>query len=322
MSTIPNFTPQQINELSSQKDQQTSIRQQATSLIQSNSDSIINNIPPNLAPTGAAKLAILLNKKSSEIETEIISRITELAGKTGIKNIGTPQMILPDYCLESNQLTNLIEIRNNLVDKLNRTVDTLNRFSQILTGFNSITDAVKAALNGITLAQQAVSTGISFIPSPPGTPGAIVSSLVKLKDIKDFTSPLYSKALGSVSIISLSLSNLRNSLIKTINILKDLDLYFKKCSPNSSLNSLDNTLIELEKLNQQEEEDLNITSYNGFILEIVEEPYSPTINRRKAVAKNNQGIILLSTPLSFTTDNQILINQIKLLIESNNLKAY
>ena len=45
------------------------------------------------------------------------------------------------------------------------------------------------------------------------------------------------------------------------------------------------------------------------------------MTRRKAVAKNNNGIILLSTPLSFTTDNQTLLNQIKLLIDSNDLKA-
>jgi hypothetical protein len=39
------------------------------------------------------------------------------------------------------------------------------------------------------------------------------------------------------------------------------------------------------------------------------------------VARNTQGIILLSTPLTFSTENQTLIDEIKLLIDSNNLKA-
>jgi hypothetical protein len=53
----------------------------------------------------------------------------------------------------------------------------------------------------------------------------------------------------------------------------------------------------------------------------MEEPFSPTVNRRKAVAKNSNGIILLSTPSSFTTDTQVLFAELKLIIDKNNLKA-
>ncbi len=62
--------------------------------------------------------------------------------------------------------------------------------------------------------------------------------------------------------------------------------------------------------------------YNGFTLDIVEEPFSPTVKRIKAVARNPQGIILLQTPLSFTTLSQVLITELKLIIDKSNLKAY
>ena len=62
--------------------------------------------------------------------------------------------------------------------------------------------------------------------------------------------------------------------------------------------------------------------YQGFNLDIIEEQYSPTVKRIKAVAKNPQGIILLQTPYSFTTIPQILIDELKIIIDKNNLKAY
>ena len=61
--------------------------------------------------------------------------------------------------------------------------------------------------------------------------------------------------------------------------------------------------------------------YQDFLFEIVEEPFSPYVNKRRAVAKNKDGIILLQTPSSFTTDTQVLFTELKLIIDKNNLKA-
>ena len=108
----------------------------------------------------------------------------------------------------------------------------------------------------------------------------------------------------------------------SINYIKLIDRYLIGCGiSDSSLTSTNDYINSINKQYTQIQNKPNETIYKGFTLEIIEEPYSPTVNRRRAVAKNNQNIILLQTPLTFSTDTQTLINEIKLLIDSNNLKA-
>jgi hypothetical protein len=67
---------------------------------------------------------------------------------------------------------------------------------------------------------------------------------------------------------------------------------------------------------------VNDGSYKGFTFTIEEVPFSPTVNRIKAIALNQGGIPLLETPLSFTTNRQTLIDELKLIIDRDDLKAF
>ena len=81
-------------------------------------------------------------------------------------------------------------------------------------------------------------------------------------------------------------------------------------------------LISISILQTKAEQTQNNVTYAGFLIEIEEVPYTPTVNRRRAVGKNQSGIILIQTELSFTTQNELLINELKLIIDRDNLKAY
>ena len=92
---------------------------------------------------------------------------------------------------------------------------------------------------------------------------------------------------------------------------------------NPYLQALDNAqkqqVLDAQNVNTV---DFPSSVYKGFTLDIVKESFSPTVDRVKAVAKNPQGIIMLQTPLSFTTTPQVLVSEIKLIIDSNrNLKV-
>ena len=121
-------------------------------------------------------------------------------------------------------------------------------------------------------------------------------------------------------------------ILVAIALLNSIDAFIQKCSqsiPNQNTPDTNNELIPISKEIQdiadaqiQADTTQNQTTYQGFIIEIEVVPYTPTVNRRRALGKNQQGIVLIQTELSFTTDDQTLINELKLIIDRDNLKAY
>jgi hypothetical protein len=63
---------------------------------------------------------------------------------------------------------------------------------------------------------------------------------------------------------------------------------------------------------------------NGFILEVqaMDQNVVGNLKRRQAIGKNSQGIILIKGDPSFSSSDQILINELAFYIQSNNLKAF
>ena len=106
-----------------------------------------------------------------------------------------------------------------------------------------------------------------------------------------------------------------------IALLNSIDAILNKCSPDG-LTPISKTIQDIAIVQTQAENTQNGTTYNGFILEIEEVPYTDTVTRRRAIGKNNSGITMIQTELSFTTDDQTLINELKFIIDRDNLKAY
>ena len=328
----PKPTPQQVNDTREKETVQRSTQQETVNNQKTDSKSIEENTPQDNKLTGKDKFAILIAQKGEEVKKQLIPVVIGLATTAGIKAIGTAAEQLPDFCLPEAEVNRILNIRNQIVGKLNGIVNTIDAFGKTVNTLKDIVTPLDTTLTALTVARTAASIGVKFIPSPPGAPGIVVSTLNDLKDIQEKISPTIIKTKGTIGAISLAISVVATPLLKIINLLNSIDKYLTKCSSSLSsgtakLTSLNDSLLTLETTQNQVTSANQVTSvptkstYNGFILDIVEEPYSPTVNRVKAVAKNAQGIILLQTPLSFTTQSQILIEEIKLIIDSNNLKA-
>lgn len=267
------------------------------------------------------KLSILIAEKTQSLIKKIVPQVISIAKKAGIQNIGSPNEIMPDYCLTDPELQKILATRNKLVETLNKTYNIINNLSKPLNTLNTTINATSRALQIASATRKTANKAIVFIPSPPGTPGFVVSTINILKDLEDFLNPKIVTVKNSINSITKALDLAKRTLKNLINLLKSIDVYLIGCNVSSSdLTSLSDELQTLDKTELAEETPGNQT-YLGFTLDIEVVPFTPTVNRRRAVAKNKDNIVLLHTPYSFTTLDQVLIEELKLIIDANNLKA-
>ena len=235
----------------------------------------------------------------------------------------------------SPAIKKIITIRNGLVVSLNTIGKQLDNITKTITGLSTFLSLTEIVISSLDTAKTLLSAASKFIPSPPGVPGAITSGLADLESIirKKLFTPTgearLPKIAGSIAAAAIPISIINIYIQQLVGILSALDVKLKQCVPdlasNSSfpgLTSLSDTIVSIAAQQTLANQTINETTYNGFLIEIETVPYSPTVNRYRAVGKNQSGITLVQTDLSFTLDPQILINELKLIIDKDNLKAY
>lgn len=277
---------------------------------------LLKSTPDNLKPQGSAKLGNIIYDKGKVIQQLLNPIATKLlADATLPGGVCVPQAILDRLILE----------RNALVGQLNDIGTSLDTITNSITGLNTYFNLVVAVINSISIAKTVVSAAAKIVPVIPGAVPAALSDLEDAKNKLVFTNTGTSKLdkiQSSITTSSISISLVNGYILSIVNILNNLDAILVKCSPNSTFLPISKGINDSADAQRQAETTLNQTTYNGFIIEIQEVPYTPTVTRRRAIGKNQQGIILIQTELSFTTNPLTLINELKTIIDRDNLKAY
>jgi hypothetical protein len=257
----------------------------------------------------------------------ILPKLTSLAQEYAIGEFETakaaatsPEQIdalKQQFCPAPDQLQRLLDTRNNIVGQLNSIGTKLNTLNFSIGGLQDVTNTLKTLLSTVNTAKLVASAAAKVVPI---IPGAVPALLNDLETIDDKILPLLEKNSGSINATSIPVAVVTSIINKIVNSLSQLDDLIKLCDPNSTLDSLSDIIVQTA--NSQTQSDLNDGSYKGFSFQIEEVPFSPTVNRLKAIALNQGGIPLLETPLSFTTNRQTLIDELKLIIDRDDLKAF
>jgi hypothetical protein len=328
----PKPTPEEVE---SKRLQEAQTREQQQSTIQDvDTQAIDNATPQDSKPQGSAKLGTLVTEQGKKLQLILIPAAIALVIALGAPLVAGLQGKIKeklnpnDSCPDNNKLNEIITKRNALVNRLNRLYNQLNRLTQALVRLSTFLSLTIAVLNILKRSKTIISLASKFIPSPPGVPGAVTSATSDLDDVirdQTFTStgsPKLEKVAGSIAAASLSVALINGLILTVILLLRSIDAKIQKCDPYATLTPINSELIQIADLQQTAEETQNQTTYKGFIIDIEIIPYTSTVTRRRARGLNQDGIVLIQTELSFTTVDEVLINELKFIIDRDNLKAY
>jgi len=312
-------TPEELEQIRLQKaaDEEVALAQSNTTTV--NATEIENATPSDLKAMGIAKLPLLLLVIGNQVKNIIEPALTNLIATYIQKYIGT------DSCPDTATLTKIRQQRDLIVDQLNKIGKTLNIITLSLTGVTTFLAILQGVIKGIDLAKIAAKAAAIAFPPLAATLPITLNTLSQAKteaiidDNGNSRIQKYTSIIGGAALVS---SIVGGFILAAVALLKSIDAFLEKCDPNNKLIPVSKEIQDISEIQAKSTQTQNETTYKGFNIIIEEVPYTPTVNRRRAIGKNQQGINLIQTELSFTTDNLTLINELKLIIDRDNLKAY
>lgn len=274
------------------------------------------------------RLATSANNKKEELKKTIVPFIIKLLLPFGavalqaiISKIPLDKIKDQVSCPSQAKIIELTNKRNKLVRQINNAYKTINTLSKALAITNTAITAIQAGIAVIeTLPYPA--TGFPPLGLPPLTTGIIELTGTGKDKLKE----ALKKANVVISIVTLSLAAFGAILGIVLRLLNNLDLLIQQCAQeqevpfeaiNNELNTFVNQSTGISNSNviQATQED---NTYKGFTLEIkLDETNSIKYPKRFAQALTRTGVPVLKTDSSFASDPQVLLDQLKFIIDSN-----
>lgn len=231
----------------------------------------------------------------------------------------------PPFCLPPAIAKKQRDKLNSLLGIVETTATALNFTSEGLNVLTLVVNGTITAIEGLTLTKFTANQAAKAIPL---IPGVIVSLLEDLDTI--ITSfketPIGDRRITKVRdqlqtgafYISIA-SAIMDAIATILNIFISL---LKACGETP--NELGPQTKKLIELNQTTLSSNTQQSYKGFTFQIIQRPLpsDPKIQRNVAQALNTEGIVVLESQPSFTDNPKVLIEELKLIIDRDNLKAY
>jgi hypothetical protein len=259
------------------------------------------------------------NAKDKAKDKDALKAAALAASPTILSRIPIEQLTSLINCPSSATIQSIIKKRNLLVNQINGIYKTTSTLTKVLGITNTVLTTIQL---GIQLAKSNPypATGVPPLGLPPLTSGAqttIASYVAKLEN----QLKVINKNVSTITITVGSFSVLLGTILKFLSVL---DVITQYCAEdqimnfeaiNDEINALANPTVVATQNNSDKS---NINTYKGFTLGVkIDEKNESKYIRRYAVAQNKQGVPVLRTDSSFTSDPAVLISQLKFIIDTN-----
>jgi hypothetical protein len=266
-----------------------------------------------------------MNKIIVQIKTVLIPQVLTLIADFGIPNasdfIGQEFSSMNATCpINSGELNSIIRKKNNLTKALNNIMKFLKTVRVVVASIAGVVTALDIVINSIT------PVFLFFPISGFGAPNFGQPIKFIIEKIDKVVAKLRVVSNNTLVVIIILIEELQ----RVLNFLALLDTLIGGCA--LSVTSSGETLISQEQLSsdlleatQKQSKQLSpvVTNVNGFEMDVIPVDNSSVdgLKRRKAIARNKAGVIMLEGEPSFSSNDQILIDELVYYIQTNDLKA-
>tara|TARA_R110002153_G_scaffold58566_2_gene160620 strand:+ start:469 stop:1965 length:1497 start_codon:yes stop_codon:yes gene_type:complete len=340
LTTNPSFGAVQLKEVivtpQDQKDinaQTAAEKEKISNTGSSDGDQVNNATSEDAKPQGLQRLGKLIVKLYLKLKDLFLPQIEALILSYGIsqldkaiaEGLSNIDELKEKFCPTPERLEALILQRNNLAEVLNNTGSQLDTISAGVNFSGQFAELLQALVSGLKGAQFVLNQAAKFIALIPGAIVALITDLGTIADTsltKNDGTPIIPKIKAIVTAVAPPFALIQQIILQCVALLDQLDELILLCAPNATLTPTSATIDGIVATQLIAENTNTGNTYKGFILEIETRAYTPKVDQSRAVGKNNQGIISITTDYSFASNPNVLIDELKFIIDRDNLKAY
>jgi len=323
--------PKKIIEQRKQKEQLKKDRVEQAELSTPDTEAYDDAIPEDQKPKGLQKLGNLILKQSVKLSKFVVPLALNLIKEYGVEKLETAleensddiDKLKEEFC--NVQLPLIIEKRNNAVEYLNNTGKVLDSFTLSVDFGASFADVLSTLVSVLKVASFGINQAAKAIPLIPGAVVSVVNDLNTIADAITFKpngTPILPPIQSVVGQVSPAFATVQSTIVRCVDSLDKLDILISLCDPNATLTPLSDSINNIYDNELLAELSENENIYKGFVLEIETRPYTDRVDQSRAVGKNKSGITLIATEYSFASNPNVLIEELKFIIDRDDLKAY
>jgi len=295
---------------------------------QIDADKIIANIPKQDKEQGLAKLRTILEDKGIQLKDTLITAIVPILTQFGLTEIhklleNAPTQDLLEkamakakkLCPTQARLQELILLKSRYSEQVNKFYNSITTLQTTVTTSDKVAQALNTTLQVVSAARQIGNIALSFVPVTPGAPPALINVQ---KDIEEKLRPVLEKISTVLAKIVSTFAFLGSIVTLIQQLLTVLDILIKFCSEELGIpyESINSTMAAIPNLATPVQ-----TTYKGFTFEIKTETTNVKYPKRFAVAKDKYNVVQLKSQSSFTPNPDVLIAELKFIIDRDGLRG-